>query len=114
MIFVGTRRALSVLKFLRQCFEITNTVYCRDEIHLVRLEILDTWQPMNEMNPYAPMSINLENSHDPEFPYQVVIDNKQWVIRINDFPEEALYTLMVDGKAVIDFSDWPYTWKRQT
>lgn len=33
-------------------------------------------------------------------------------IRMNDFPEQPLYTLFLDGQAVADFDDWPSGWMR--
>ena len=35
-----------------------------------------------------------------------------WTIRINDFPEEPLYTLLVDGEEILHFDDWPHFWIR--
>lgn len=36
--------------------------------------------------------------------------NKEWKIRLNNFPEEPLYTLVVDGLEIIHFNEWPPTW----
>jgi hypothetical protein len=33
-------------------------------------------------------------------------------IRVNDFPAEPLYTLLVDGEEVEDLEDWPEAWTR--
>jgi hypothetical protein len=33
-----------------------------------------------------------------------------WMIRINDFPEEPLYTLLIDGEEILHFDDWPNFW----
>ena len=34
------------------------------------------------------------------------------VLRLNSFPEEDLYTLIVDGVLVGSFNDWPSAWKK--
>ena len=34
-------------------------------------------------------------------------------VRLNDFPEEPLYSLLVDGNVVIHFDDWPDFWGPQ-
>lgn len=39
------------------------------------------------------------------------VGSSRWRIRLNDFPAEPLYTLFVDGRAIIDFNDWPSGWK---
>jgi hypothetical protein len=33
-------------------------------------------------------------------------------IRLNDFPAQPLYTLLIDGEAALDFDDWPVAWQR--
>lgn len=47
-----------------------------------------------------------------EFPYAATVDGRDWLIRVNDFPAEALYTLLVDGREIGDFDDWPDGWRR--
>jgi len=34
-------------------------------------------------------------------------------LRINDFPEEQLYTLIIDNEIILDFDDWPKNWERK-
>jgi hypothetical protein len=40
------------------------------------------------------------------------VEKSQWKIRINDFPDEPLYTLIVDGKEKLHFDDWPEFWEK--
>jgi len=47
-----------------------------------------------------------------EHPYEAEVDGHRWTVRVNDFPAEALYTLLVDGAAVEDLEAWPEAWKR--
>jgi hypothetical protein len=49
---------------------------------------------------------------DAERPWSTVVDGSHWQVQLNDFPDEILYTLIVDGTAVGDFDDWPETWRR--
>jgi hypothetical protein len=42
----------------------------------------------------------------------VDLDNDRWVIRLNDFPDEPCYTLLINGVDVIHFNDWPVAWKK--
>ncbi|MDM8516059.1 hypothetical protein QUF76_07665 [Desulfobacterales bacterium HSG16] len=47
-----------------------------------------------------------------DVPYSACVDNENWIIRLNDFPEEPLYTLLIEDRPVIDFDDWPKSWQR--
>ena len=47
-----------------------------------------------------------------EFPYAASVDGRDWLLRVNDFPAEAFYTLLVAGREVGDFDDWPALWRR--
>jgi len=49
---------------------------------------------------------------DEIYPYSFLdTEDSEFRIRINDFPEEPLYTLLKDGKALMSFDDWPNNWK---
>lgn len=61
---------------------------------------------------YLGMSVVWKKTPDPEYPYSAMIEGEQLVIRLNDFPEEHLYTLLENGIAVADFDDWPATWMK--
>ncbi len=47
-----------------------------------------------------------------EHPYEAEVDGHRWTVRVNDFPAEAMYTVLVDGEAVEDLEAWPATWRR--
>jgi hypothetical protein len=51
--------------------------------------------------------VQWEATGDGEHPYRC----GGWVVRVNDFPAEPLYTLVCDGAAV-DLEDWPRRWRR--
>lgn len=53
-----------------------------------------------------------QRTGDPEFPFATQVKKKECIIRLNDFPEEHLYTLVVNGVEVADFDDWPDKWSR--
>lgn len=47
-----------------------------------------------------------------ETPYEADVDGRRWVVRVNDFPAEPLYTLIVDGEPIAHLEDWPSAWQR--
>lgn len=50
--------------------------------------------------------------HDREYVYVAEVDGRRWTIRLGEFPDERLYTLIVDGDVVVEFDDWPAAWRR--
>jgi hypothetical protein len=53
-----------------------------------------------------------EETGGGEFPYRATLAGQTLTIRINDFPAEPLYTLLIEGKEVEDLEDWPSAWVR--
>lgn len=47
---------------------------------------------------------------DGEFPYRADVEGRSFTIRVNDFPAEPLYTVMLDGHELEDMNDWPSAW----
>lgn len=53
-----------------------------------------------------------EPTGDGEHPYRARIDGRIWTVRVNDFPAEPLYTLLVDGDAQAELDEWPDAWTK--
>lgn len=49
---------------------------------------------------------------DLEFPWALQMDGERWQVRLNDFPDDLMYSLIVDGREIGGFHDWPGTWQR--
>lgn len=47
-----------------------------------------------------------------EFPYEAEVEGKRWLVRVNDFPAEPLYTVLIDGVEVEHLDGWPPGWTR--
>ena len=62
-----------------------------------------------KINDYLSRSIKWKATGDAEFPFTSTVEGKSLRIRLNDFPADSLYTLLVAG-AEVDFDDWPATW----
>ena len=61
---------------------------------------------------YLQEKITWEPGADPLYPYRAKCEGVQCLIRINDFPDDHLYTLMVNDREVTHFDDWPLCWTR--
>ncbi|AKF03709.1 hypothetical protein [Sandaracinus amylolyticus] len=49
---------------------------------------------------------------DLDFPFAAEHDGHALRLRLNDFPDEPLHTLFVDGQDLGDFDDWPPRWRQ--
>lgn len=56
--------------------------------------------------------IEWRETDDVDFPYRTELEGVALQIRLNDFPDEPLFSLILDGQHVDDFDDWPTLWKR--
>ena len=61
---------------------------------------------------YFKREIFWQKRDDVEFPYITTLEDKEMKIQLNDFPQESMYSLVIDEKVVCDFDDWPINWYR--
>lgn len=59
---------------------------------------------------YQRETITWEETKDPEYPYSAKVNQDIYLIRLNDFPDESLYTLMINNEEIEDLEDWPDRW----
>lgn len=64
------------------------------------------------MTDLTAVPIAWQHSGDGEYPYHAEVDGRALAVRVNDFPAEPLYTLIVDGAESVDLDDWPSVWRR--
>ena len=43
-------------------------------------------------------------------PWRSQVGLHTWTVRVNDFPEEHMYTLLINGRVLGSFDDWPTQW----
>jgi hypothetical protein len=76
----------------------------------------DQVQPMQ--GPAGPLqdamsrSVAWKTTNELDYPWEATVEGKRWQVRINDFPDEVMYSLLIDGKKIDDFHDWPPGWER--
>ncbi|HEY1182818.1 MAG TPA: hypothetical protein VGE89_01460 [Bryobacteraceae bacterium] len=51
-------------------------------------------------------------TEDLYVPWETDVDGHRWQVRLNDFPDEPMYTLLIDEALVGDFQEWPPYWDR--
>ncbi|MGV2288357.1 hypothetical protein AAHK20_06545 [Trinickia sp. YCB016] len=44
--------------------------------------------------------------------YEASVEQSKGRIRVNDFPDEFLYTLLIDDVEIIHFNEWPESWSK--
>jgi hypothetical protein len=59
---------------------------------------------------YLDLSLKWNKSENPEYPFYTQHNGHNLQIRLNDFPDEQLYSIIEDGESVCDFDDWPTNW----
>lgn len=50
---------------------------------------------------------------DVLYPFQTKFEGSILKVRLNDFPAEIMYSLIVDDKELVDFDNWPKAWVRK-
>ena len=61
---------------------------------------------------YKNVQVTWRETDDVDFPYEALVNGELWKLRINDFPEEPLFTLFIGEKEIGHLDDWPPYWKK--
>jgi hypothetical protein len=44
--------------------------------------------------------------NNPGILFEAAVADSRWLVRLNDFPDEPLYTLLIDDTETLHFEDW--------
>ena len=58
--------------------------------------------------------LSWRSTGDAIYPWAAEVDGISWRVRVNDFPDELMYSLMIGSENGGDFHDWPETWQRSS
>ncbi|CAM4308939.1 hypothetical protein BIW53_03345 [Pseudoalteromonas byunsanensis] len=47
-----------------------------------------------------------------EYPLQAELKGVTYTVRINDFPEEPMYSIICENEVIGDLDDWPSNWDK--
>jgi hypothetical protein len=53
-----------------------------------------------------------QNQGDLDYPWAVEVKEEHWRVRLNDFPDDFMYSLLNGDEVIGDFHDWPPSWHR--
>ena len=65
-----------------------------------------------DLKTYFEKDVPWIKSGDVYHPYEATVEGVKWVLRLGDFPEEPLFTLLIDDNEIGTFDDWPESWVR--
>jgi hypothetical protein len=57
-------------------------------------------------------AVEFSGTKNPECPLRALVKGQIWDIRVNEFPDLPLYSLLIDGIEAMDFDNWPKRWSR--
>jgi len=68
-------------------------------------ETANNWDAFTHLRDHRP--VWKRNSDDKYIVFVASVADGTWKIRLNDFPDEPLYTLIINQNEIIHFDDWP-------
>lgn len=63
------------------------------------------------MDARTAQTIVWEKTGRGEYPLRATIDGREALIRVNDFPDEPIYSIIIAGQSVGELEDWPPAWR---
>jgi hypothetical protein len=66
----------------------------------------------NVLIPFLQREVRCHQSRDLDNPWTADVQNHRWTLRLNDYPDDFLYTLIAEDEPIASFNDFPRNWKR--
>lgn len=77
-------------------------------------QLTGTTVPLHvQLQDYLRTDVRWSKTREPAAQWRSQVGPGIWTVRVNDFPEEHLYTLFVNDEAIGDFDEWPRQWLRE-
>jgi hypothetical protein len=64
------------------------------------------------LSAYLQQMVAWRSTGDVGVPWEAEGQGQRYQVRLNEYPDEWMYSLLVDGAVVGDFHDWPTAWSR--
>ena len=68
--------------------------------------------PNLAIGPHLAREITWNWTDNPHHPWSADVGGENWRVRINDFPDDLMYTLIIGEDEIASFHDWPQSWRR--
>jgi hypothetical protein len=65
-----------------------------------------------ELGDFLARELRWDSTGDVNYPWGAEVDGARWQVGINDFPDDFMYSLVIDGQSAGGFHDWPENWQR--
>jgi len=69
-------------------------------------------RPRMSLDDCLTTDVKWSKTDDPTVLWRAQVGAGAWTVRVNDFPEEHLYTLYVNDQQLGSFDEWPRQWSR--
>jgi hypothetical protein len=56
--------------------------------------------------------LSWHTTEDVDHPWTTEVAGQTWRVALNDFPDDFMYTLIIDDAIIGKFHEWPETWQR--
>jgi hypothetical protein len=83
-----------------------------DALPLLDHQRVDRFPAAHLHDHHADVRVRWRATWSHAVPLQAEVGGSVWVLRLGDFPDEAMYTLYVDGEPCGQLDDWPEKWER--
>jgi hypothetical protein len=89
--------------------ELGTTLHCGAcESNQVRDTLATNWDDFANLR--RPIRWRTASGEEVHTVFEADVGVEHWSVRMNDFPDEPMYTLIVDGREIVHFDDWPAFW----
>lgn len=74
----------------------------------VSFNISDNWDEHPELR----RQVNWRTSSGAEryIMFEAAVGTARWTIRLNNYPDELCFSVLIDGSEVMHFDNWPERW----
>ncbi len=79
---------------------------------MLNMRMIESGITLRILDAAARTPVQWEATDEAEHPYRSDVSGVTWQVRLNDFPAESLYTLLIAAEEIGDFDEWPSGWRR--